>query len=155
MAPWIPAAIMAGGGVLSSIFGGGQSQEDRKIMPEAANPQMQASQQKLIDYFLSRMGQPNTPLPQNMPISANWHPNITDSSNIWRQMAGMGSLPSWQGAGGQPFMYGNQLPAAPGPMGQAGPRVPMGGPGSRDPYDPRSLPRDALSKRPSPGRIPV
>ena len=102
---WIPA-IASGLGFLGNIFGG----KGDPIEYESVDPALQQRYMQLLDFFLSRLNQGATPLPSSMPISAPWHQNITDASNIWRGMAGLGGMPSQQGVGGIPFQYAGFLP---------------------------------------------
>lgn len=109
MDPGTAMLISSGVSMLGNLlFGGNKGLGNQPIEQQPVDPELQQRYMKLLDYFINNMGQQATPLPGNMPISANWHPNITDASNIYRSMAGMGGLSSWQGAGGTPFQYGTQ-----------------------------------------------
>ncbi len=148
MDPALMMMIMSAMQMLPGILGGGGAggTPGNQVMPQSVDPKMQGMQRRLFAFFLDRMGQQATPRPEGMPLSANWHPNITDSSNIWRSMAGLGGMAPWQGSGGTPFQYGGQVPQGmPGPSFISGANVRQREGGTPDPYDPRSISRRQLA----------
>ncbi len=144
---WIPA-IASGIGALGNLFGGGG--QGQQIQQQPVDPALQQRYMKLLDYFLGRMGQGVTQLPQNMPISATPHPSIGGASDIYRSMAGMSPLSNpnqpWSYGQGTPFQYGAFLPTPP-QSGRTLPGAVSRKPGNYDPYDPRSLRKRQIRQR--------